>query len=99
MANTYGGSVTTIHQEMTVPFWQDVDAKNKEGLRRANANADAIAAQIEKKDHYQASWAMKNMIKALGMMSGQNTVEEWQRMYEAKIVLKVRAARARKYRR
>jgi hypothetical protein len=38
----------------------------------------------------QPTWALKNMVKALNMMTWKNTPEDWQRLEAAKIVLKDR---------
>jgi hypothetical protein len=38
----------------------------------------------------QPAWALKNMVKALNMMTWKNTPEDWQRLEAAKIVLKDR---------
>jgi len=41
-------------------------------------------------DRFQASHYLHNMIKALSMLPWQNTVEDWQGMEEAKLILKIR---------
>lgn len=42
------------------------------------------------KDRYQASWALRNMIRALEIHSYKNTPVEWNRYYEARIILMAR---------
>lgn len=72
------------------------DNRRLKGQRLAKANENAIKKQIAERDRYQPTWAMKNMVKALNMLTWLNTVEDWQRMYEAKIILRERARRKRK---
>lgn len=72
------------------------DKRRLEGQKLAKANEAAIKKQIAERDRYQASWALTNMVKALNMFSFLNTVEDWQRMYEAKIILRERARRKSK---
>jgi hypothetical protein len=72
------------------------DKRRLEGQKLAKANENAIKKQIAERDRYQASWGLTNMVKALNIFSWLNTVEDWQRMYEAKIILRERARRKRK---
>lgn len=36
----------------------------------------------------QPTWALRNMVKALEMMTWRNTAEDWQRLEAARIILK-----------
>jgi hypothetical protein len=76
-------------------FWEKVKEKEEEGKRRAKLNEPTIRANVMTRDRYQASIYLRNMVKALGLMTYENTVEDWQRLYEAKYLLKVRASRKR----
>ena len=38
----------------------------------------------------QPTWALKNMVKALNMLSALNTPEEWKNLEAAKTILKYR---------
>lgn len=72
-------------------FWGTVEERKKEGRARAQSNRARLENEVRTRDRFQASWAMRNMIKALGMMQWQNTVEDWQRLFEAKIVMAARS--------
>jgi hypothetical protein len=76
-------------------------AREAEGKAKAEARRATIERAVETHDRFQASWALKNMIRALGMMPWENTVEDYERLYEAKIIMKARqrqAAQAKKRR-
>lgn len=53
-------------------------------------SAPLLLRQIQSRDRYQASWALRNMVKALALHSWNNTAEDWKRYYEAQIILKIR---------
>jgi len=65
------------------------DKKHEEGYVRAQANIFKIMRNMDP-DRYQRSEYLRNMIKALSMLPWRNDVEDWQRMEEAKIILKIR---------
>ena len=41
----------------------------------------------------QPTWALRNMVKALEMMTWRNTAEDWQRLEAAKVILKSQRGR------
>ena len=67
--------------------------RRAEGQRRAKTTEPAIYAQWRKQDRYQASHFLWNMIKALKISPWQNTIDDWQRYFEAKYILKLRKSR------
>lgn len=68
----------------------NADANREAARKIAMQNAPSLCEEILKRDRFQPSWALKNMIKALSIHSWLNTQEEWQRYFESKIILKVR---------
>lgn len=61
------------------------------GKAAAKARASEILEKVRTaQDRYQASWLLRNMIRALEIHSFHNTVEEWARYYEARIILMAR---------
>ena len=70
--------------------WDKTESRRKEGKKRAEANRAKLRANEYR---YQASIYLRKMIKALEIHSWQNTVDDWQRYYEAKIVLSLRRKR------
>jgi hypothetical protein len=72
------------------------DKRRLDGRKLAKANEEAIKKQVATRDRYQASWGLTNMIKALNIFPWLNSVEDWQRYYEAKIILRERSRRKRK---
>lgn len=65
----------------------DQDEKRTEGMRRAVANYPAIAAKVVS-GRYGVGVPTRNMIKALKMHPWLNTVEDWQRLFEAEYAVK-----------
>jgi hypothetical protein len=77
-------------------IYRAADKREAEGRRLAKLNEPRIREQMRDVDRFQPTWAMKNMIRALGLHSWQNTVADWQRLYEAKYILRLRRSRSRK---
>lgn len=71
-------------------FWDEVKRREAEGKARAKANEAELR---EKEYRCQPSWALRNMVKALKIMEWENTVDDWQRYYEAKYILRIRGRR------
>lgn len=63
--------------------------KHREGYLIAHRNIFRIMKNMDP-DRYQRSEYLRNMVKALNIFPWQNTVEDWQRLEEAKIILKIR---------
>jgi hypothetical protein len=72
-------------------FFDRMERDKRQGKALAEKNRYHIVSQVRTHDRYQASWAMNNMIRALEMHPWLNTVDDWQRYFEAKII---RAARS-----
>lgn len=70
--------------------WAKTETRRKEGKKRAEANRAKLKANMHR---YQLSIYLRKMIKALEIHSWQNTIDDWQRYYEAKIVLGLRRKR------
>lgn len=75
--------------------WKRSQDREAEGKRRAHEAEADIRAKMIPVDRYQPSWAIRNMIRALEIHSWQNTVQDWQRYYEAKYILRLRRSRSR----
>ena len=73
--------------------WARTEARRKEGKRRAEANKAELR---EKEYRYQTAWALRNMMKALEIMSYPNTIDNWQRYYEAKYILSIRRSKRKR---
>ncbi len=76
-------------------IWARTDAKKAEGKRLAEANRAHIEKMVAS-GRYGASVPTLNMIKALKMHSWQNTVADWQRLFEAEMIVKLARAKKRK---
>jgi len=76
-------------------MWAAVEARRQEGKRRAATTEAAIRSKMDP-DRYQPTWAMRNMIKALEIAPYLNTVDDWQRYYEARYIQRLRRARRRR---
>lgn len=75
----------------------DIHARTEKRKKEGYAKALTRKEWLEKNEYrIQASHYLRNMIKALEIHSWQNTVDDWQRYHEAKMVLKMRSGKARK---
>lgn len=72
---------------MSKDLWEKTEQKRLEGKAHAKSNELWVRNNI---NHIQQSIYLRNMIKALEIMSWQNTIEDWQRYYEAKYALTLR---------
>jgi hypothetical protein len=72
-----------------------MDAKKAEGKRLAEANRAHVEKMV-REGRYGADVSTRNTIRALKMMPWENDVSDWQRLYEAEMI--VRLANARKKR-
>lgn len=80
---------------MADPF-KAMEERKRKGKTYAEANRARLVKEVKTRDRFQASHFMRNMIKALEIHPWQNTVEDWQRYYEARIVMAARRAPAKK---
>jgi hypothetical protein len=69
-----------------------------EGKRIAESRALEIIQQVLERDRFQSSDNLRRTMAALSIHSYKNTMEEWTRYFEAKIILAARAKRLKKYR-
>jgi hypothetical protein len=70
--------------------------RRAEGKAAADARKDYLKRMMTPVDRFQPSWAYRNMIKALEIATWMNSVEDWQRYYEAKYIMSLRRARRKK---
>jgi hypothetical protein len=72
--------------------WHD---REEEGKRLAlQKRPDIIRRVMSGEDDFQPTWALRNMVKALRISPWSNEVEDFERLHEALIVLRARAARS-----
>lgn len=76
-------------------MYKAIDQRQAEGRRRAKEAEADIRRKMQPVDRYQPTWALRNMIKALKMQPWRNTVDDWQRLYEAQYILKLRRSRGK----
>lgn len=70
---------------------QSETARQLAGRAMAKDRAPYILEAIRNgTDRFQASWCLRNMVRALQIHSFNNTTEEWARYYEARIILMAR---------
>jgi hypothetical protein len=67
--------------------------KRHQGLEKAKARKEYLQKMMKPVDRFQPTWALKNMIKALQIAPWENTIVDWQRYYEAKMILEMRRRR------
>jgi hypothetical protein len=80
----------------TPAFFDRIEMDKAKGKAAAEKNRAHLERTVKTHDRFQASWALKNMIRALNMMTWKNTVDDWQRLFEAEIIMKARRKSAKK---
>lgn len=76
-------------------FFDRMEQEKDVGLQAARVRQRLLEQQVFTHDRFQASWAMRNMVKALNLHVWRNTLEDWQRLFETQIILAARARKAK----
>lgn len=76
-----------------------MEAEKKQGRKWAEQNRTRLENEVRTRDRFQQSAYLRNMIKALEIHPWRNSPRDWQRYYEAKIVLAARRKPGKKAKR
>lgn len=71
---------------MSKDIFERTEERRRKGKRYAELNRSRLEHEVKTRDRFQQGVFMRNMIKALEIHPWLNSVEDWQRYYEAKIV-------------